>query len=161
KLAMLEVHRRLGGTSARMLLQVHDELVLEAPVDRLDAVKDSVRGAMEHVFPLRVPLRVDVRDGANWAEAHSTGAASAPPAADEYGHGSPVSFHAGVQWLLATGSSSSARGRAIATPSASWSSATSARSLRSWSACCATATTHSTSCRRPSPRPMRTWIASR
>jgi DNA polymerase I len=70
KLAMLEVHRRLGGTSARMLLQVHDELVLEAPVDLLDAVKDSVRGAMEHVFPLRVPLRVDVRDGANWAEAH-------------------------------------------------------------------------------------------
>jgi DNA polymerase-1 len=53
-----------------MLLQVHDELLLEVPASRLDAVKGTVRDAMEHVFPLRVPLKVDVRDGANWTEAH-------------------------------------------------------------------------------------------
>jgi len=71
KLAMLEVRRRLAREpGTRMLLQVHDELLLEVPVARLDAVKETVRDAMERVFPLRVPLKVDVRDGANWTEAH-------------------------------------------------------------------------------------------
>jgi DNA polymerase-1 len=72
KLAMITVHRRLreGGFAARLLLQVHDELVLEAPVGEAAAVTQLVRDAMEHVWPLRVPLRVDVRSGANWAEAH-------------------------------------------------------------------------------------------
>jgi DNA polymerase-1 len=72
KLAMLAVHRRLRqeGRRARLLLQVHDELVLEVPEGELDAVREGVRDAMEHVWPLRVPLRVDVHDGANWAEAH-------------------------------------------------------------------------------------------
>jgi DNA polymerase-1 len=72
KLAMLEVRRRLGaaGGGARLLLQVHDELLLEVPADRLAAVESAVRDAMERVFPLRVPLEVDVRHGANWSEAH-------------------------------------------------------------------------------------------
>jgi DNA polymerase-1 len=69
---MITVHRRLreGGFAARLLLQVHDELVLEAPTGEAAAVMALVRDAMEHVMPLRVPLRVDVRSGANWAEAH-------------------------------------------------------------------------------------------
>jgi DNA polymerase-1 len=69
---MIKVHERLreGGLAARLLLQVHDELVLEAPAAEAAAVTDLVRDAMEHVWPLRVPLRVDVRSGANWAEAH-------------------------------------------------------------------------------------------
>jgi DNA polymerase-1 len=72
KLAMLEVHRKLAarGSGARMLLQVHDELVLEVPGRELEAVRGLVQDAMEHVRPLRVPLEVDVHDGANWAEAH-------------------------------------------------------------------------------------------
>jgi DNA polymerase-1 len=72
KLAMLEVDRRLrrDGLRARMLLQVHDELVLEVPAAEVAAAAASVRDAMENVWPLRVPLRVDVRDGANWSEAH-------------------------------------------------------------------------------------------
>jgi DNA polymerase-1 len=72
KLAMLAVHRRLreGGFGARLLLQVHDELVLEAPSGETEAVAELVRDAMENVWPLRIPLRVDVRAGANWAEAH-------------------------------------------------------------------------------------------
>jgi DNA polymerase-1 len=72
KLAMLDVRRRLAadGGGARMLLQVHDELLLEVPADRVSAVMATVRDAMENVFPLRVPLQVDVRDGANWTEAH-------------------------------------------------------------------------------------------
>ncbi|MFN8544022.1 MAG: DNA polymerase I [Candidatus Binatia bacterium] len=70
KLAMLEVRRRLAGARARMLLQVHDELVLEAPDGEVEAAAVAVREAMEGVWPLRVPLRVDVRSGSNWAEAH-------------------------------------------------------------------------------------------
>ncbi len=72
KLAMIVVHRRLreGGFAARLLLQVHDELVLEVPAAEAAAVAELVRDAMEHVWPLRIPLRVDVRSGANWAEAH-------------------------------------------------------------------------------------------
>jgi DNA polymerase-1 len=72
KLAMIEVRRRLGqaGLRARLLLQVHDELVLEVPVDEVDRVSATVRDAMENVWPLRVPLRVDVHDGENWTEAH-------------------------------------------------------------------------------------------
>ncbi|HSV06689.1 MAG TPA: DNA polymerase I [Candidatus Binatus sp.] len=72
KLAMLEVRRRLlaGGLGARMLLQVHDELLFEVPEAELGPTKDAVRGAMEQVWSLGVPLRVDLRDGANWTEAH-------------------------------------------------------------------------------------------
>ncbi len=72
KLAMLELRRRLqrAGSAAHMLLQVHDELVLEVPTGEIDAVRDLVRQAMEGVWSLKVPLRVDVRDGADWAEAH-------------------------------------------------------------------------------------------
>ncbi len=53
-----------------MLLQVHDELVLEVPEDEVDAVTALVRDAMEHALPLEVPLVVDVHTGRNWAEAH-------------------------------------------------------------------------------------------
>ena len=72
KLAMLEVRRRLAAEAAgaRMLLQVHDELLLEVPDGQVERVSATVRDAMENVSPLRVPLRVDVRHGANWAEAH-------------------------------------------------------------------------------------------
>jgi DNA polymerase-1 len=72
KLAMLEVRQRLraAGLRTRLLLQVHDELVLEAPASEVETVRDAVRQAMEHVWPLRVPLRVDVHDGGSWAEAH-------------------------------------------------------------------------------------------
>jgi DNA polymerase I len=72
KLAMLEVSRRLraAGLRAQMLLQVHDELVLEAPEAEVDRVASLVRAAMEGVWPLQVPLRVDVHSGANWAEVH-------------------------------------------------------------------------------------------
>src|SRR5262245_46379548 len=72
KLAMLEVARRLRGVGlrSRMLLQVHDELVLEAPEEEVPRTMAEVREAMEGVWPLRVPLRVEVHSGANWAEVH-------------------------------------------------------------------------------------------
>jgi DNA polymerase-1 len=72
KLAMLAVRGALAraGLGARLLLQVHDELVLEAPEAEVARVREIVRRAMERVYPLEVPLRVDVSDGVNWAEAH-------------------------------------------------------------------------------------------
>lgn len=66
KLAMLEVDRL--GLSDLMILQIHDELVFEVPDNRLEEVSKAVKGAMEGVWSLKVPLVVDVSIGKNWAE---------------------------------------------------------------------------------------------
>ena len=72
KLAMIEVDRWLADSnvSARMILQVHDELVIEAPLDETDTVLDNVKSIMENAAKLEVPLDADAAVGANWAEAH-------------------------------------------------------------------------------------------
>ncbi len=72
KMAMVEIDKRLGQVQApaRMLLQVHDELLFEAPESQIEHVKQLVRECMENVISLRVPLKVDVGTGLNWAEAH-------------------------------------------------------------------------------------------
>ena len=49
---------------------VHDELVFEAPVEEADRVTPMIREEMEGVYPLKVPLKVDIHRGANWDEAH-------------------------------------------------------------------------------------------
>jgi DNA polymerase-1 len=53
-----------------MLLSVHDEIVLEAPPEELESVGETVRTTMESVWKLRVPLKVNIAWGNNWAEAH-------------------------------------------------------------------------------------------
>ena len=70
KLAMLAVHRSLAkrNFAARLLLQIHDELLLEAPADELDRLAELVRGEMAGVASLAVPLVVDVKTGRNWAQ---------------------------------------------------------------------------------------------
>ncbi len=68
KLAMLRLHRRLEGKAARMLLQVHDELIVEAPQEDRDETAAIVREAMEGAFELVVPLKVDLEIGHNWEE---------------------------------------------------------------------------------------------
>jgi DNA polymerase-1 len=72
KRAMLLVQRALaaGGHAARMLLQVHDELVLESPPDEVEAVRRLVKSGMEGAAELAVPLVVDVGEGDTWAAAH-------------------------------------------------------------------------------------------
>ncbi len=72
KQAMLRVDRELqqSGSRALLLLQVHDELLLEVPRDELAVVTTLVRTAMEQVADLAVPLVVDVHEGADWAAAH-------------------------------------------------------------------------------------------
>jgi DNA polymerase-1 len=74
KLAMLNVFRRLQREKrrARLLLQIHDELVFETPPDELPALAELVREEMttpvEKTLGLEVPLRVDVSMGPNWLE---------------------------------------------------------------------------------------------
>ncbi len=68
KIAMLEVDRLLADREARMLLQIHDELVLEAPAHEVEEVTQAVVAAMEGVAELVVPLVVDVASGSNLAE---------------------------------------------------------------------------------------------
>jgi DNA polymerase-1 len=71
KLAMVRIHEaiRERGLAARMLLQVHDELVFEAPPEEVDVLAELVRDRMENVVPLEVPLVVDIGIGPNWLEA--------------------------------------------------------------------------------------------
>ena len=65
KLAMSNLHHRLQsmGLRAKMLLQVHDELVLEVPHEELETVSVLVREVMESAFDLDVPLQVDIEAG--------------------------------------------------------------------------------------------------
>jgi DNA polymerase-1 len=72
KLAMTRVHAVLKRRfpSARLLLQVHDELLLESPAAEADAVAAAVRAEMEGCFPLRVPLVVSVGSGRTWFDVH-------------------------------------------------------------------------------------------
>jgi DNA polymerase-1 len=70
KRAMTMIHPHLPDWGARMLLQVHDELVFECPIDNVLAFKDNVTEMMESAATLVVPLVAEVAIGDNWAEAH-------------------------------------------------------------------------------------------
>jgi DNA polymerase-1 len=70
KIAMIRIDDALreGKHEARMLLQVHDELVFEVPPDEMDSVKTLVKQEMENAAQLSVPLVVDIGSGANWLD---------------------------------------------------------------------------------------------
>jgi len=68
KVAMVELHRKLAGEKAKLLLQVHDELVLECPKADVEKIAKLVTETMEGALKLNVPLVVNVGTGANWAE---------------------------------------------------------------------------------------------
>jgi DNA polymerase-1 len=70
KLAMIKIQHELEAhhLRARMILQVHDELLFEAPPEELPQLREIVQPAMEQVHPLRVPLVVDIKSGANWRD---------------------------------------------------------------------------------------------
>ena len=71
KAAMVSIHRRLRdeGRSARLVLQVHDELLLEVPEPEVPAVRELVREEMCSAYPLDPPLAVDIGSGDDWNEA--------------------------------------------------------------------------------------------
>ena len=72
KIAMVNIDRLLtkNNLSARLIMQVHDELVVEAPVKEKEEVMELVKREMEEVIKLKVPLKVEIATGKNWDEAH-------------------------------------------------------------------------------------------
>ncbi len=72
KLAMIEIHRRFKqeGVSSKMIMQVHDEVVIDTLRSELDKVKRIVKEAMESVATLAIPLTAEVNSGENWLAAH-------------------------------------------------------------------------------------------
>jgi len=70
KLAMIRLDAALAGTGAHLILQVHDELVVEAPASEAEETAGVMKRIMEEAMELDVPIRVDVGIGNNWAEIH-------------------------------------------------------------------------------------------
>ena len=72
KMAMVTIHRRLKeeGLKAQMIMQVHDELNFDVPINEVDKVREIVVSEMQHVVHLTVPLIADCGLGTNWLEAH-------------------------------------------------------------------------------------------
>jgi DNA polymerase-1 len=68
KLAMLRAHAHAKKHGARLVLQVHDELVLDAPADRADEALAALKNDMEHAVKLAVPLDVNGGVGKSWIE---------------------------------------------------------------------------------------------
>ena len=72
KIAMIQIRKNLHNQKihAKMILQVHDELLFEVPESELEAVSELVKKNMEEAVSLSVPVKVDIGYGKNWAEAH-------------------------------------------------------------------------------------------
>jgi DNA polymerase-1 len=68
KIAMVRLHELLHNYQARLLLQVHDELVFEIPPDEWEELQPQIQSIMESAVQLSVPLKVDARAGQNWME---------------------------------------------------------------------------------------------
>lgn len=68
KVAMLNLHRRLikEGLNAKIILQVHDELIVDCPLKEIDKVKDIMYNEMKNAVQLSVPLEVEINSGKNW-----------------------------------------------------------------------------------------------
>src|SRR5690606_37100264 len=81
KTAMIAVDAWLAesGLDARMIMQVHDELVLEVAEDQVEAVTEPLREFMSSAAALKVPLLVEVGVGSNWDEAHWTADVTGSP----------------------------------------------------------------------------------
>jgi len=70
KVAMIDVHKEMQGMESKLIMQVHDELVVDAVAGEVDTVKALLVRCMERAAKLEVPLEVEVSHGATWLEAH-------------------------------------------------------------------------------------------
>ena len=68
KIAMVQIHDILQNYQARLLLQVHDELVFEIPPAEWEELQPQIKSVMEDAVKLHVPLVVDIHSGENWME---------------------------------------------------------------------------------------------
>lgn len=69
-LAMINIDEKLKGSDAKMILQVHDELIVESHKDKVDEISLIIKNEMENAYKLNVPVKVDIGTGPNWADAH-------------------------------------------------------------------------------------------
>ena len=78
KVAMIEIQREMDskGLEAKMILQVHDELLFELPNGELEELSSLVRRIMPHALELSVPLKIDIKTGRNWDEMEYSGASA-------------------------------------------------------------------------------------
>ena len=67
---MIDVHKQMKGMESKLIMQVHDELVVDAVSSELEDVKALLETCMTRAANLEVPLVVDVLDGSNWLAAH-------------------------------------------------------------------------------------------
>jgi DNA polymerase-1 len=70
KRAMIGISEKLKGLKSRLILQIHDELILEVAEDELETVRKLVKSTMETATPLKVPLRVQLDEGRSWGSLH-------------------------------------------------------------------------------------------
>ena len=71
KLAMIEVYKKLkeNNLESKMILQIHDEIIIDAKESEIDTLKKIVKDAMENIVELKVPLKVEINIGKNWFDA--------------------------------------------------------------------------------------------
>jgi DNA polymerase-1 len=70
KIAMVKVYERLKGMKSKLILQVHDELLIEAKDEEIEQVKEIIQKSMEEAVDLKVRLKVECGIGKSWGEAH-------------------------------------------------------------------------------------------
>jgi len=68
KMAMIALHKKLEPFEGYLILQIHDELIFECPDGELESLENLVKSVMEGIYPLKVPMKVDIAIGKNWAE---------------------------------------------------------------------------------------------
>ena len=71
KMAMIDIYKEFNerGLKAKMIIQVHDELLIDCPLEEEKIVYEIIKDKMENVYKLSVPLKVDIEKGTNWYEA--------------------------------------------------------------------------------------------
>ena len=72
KIAMVRVYNKLKqkNLKSKIILQIHDELLIESPLDEVDEVKEILKNEMQQAANLKVQLKVDIGVGSNWLECH-------------------------------------------------------------------------------------------
>ena len=72
KLAMIKIYNALknGGFKAKLIMQVHDELIIDCPENEVEQVKELVREAMNTAYQLKVPLICDMTSSYRWSDGH-------------------------------------------------------------------------------------------
>ena len=71
KMAMVEVYRKLkeNNLESKMIVQIHDEIVIDAKESELEELKSIIKDTMENIVKLRVPLKVEISTGKTWYDA--------------------------------------------------------------------------------------------